>query len=84
MNHSSEKENPKIVLVSKISHIKKYEYNNIFHYEDGMKRKKDEEEGNHYNDSEYEYEYVDGYQDEKEPASSGGKLSQDSGKKSHP
>ena len=36
-------------------------------------KKNEEEEGNHYDDSEYEYEYVDGYQDEKEP------LSQDSG-----
>ena len=73
MNHSSEKENQKIILVSKISiDISKYSY---IIYEDGMKKKKDEEEGNHYNDSEYEYEYVDGYQDATEPASS-----QDSGK----
>ena len=38
-------------------------------------KKNEEEEGNHYDDSEYEYEYVDGYQDAKEP------LSQDSGEK---
>ena len=67
MNLSSEEENQRR-MVSKI--VKRNIY--IFCHEEGVK-KKEEEEGNHYDDSEYEYEYVDGYQDAQEP------LSQDSG-----
>ena len=49
-------------------------------YEKGL-RNKDEVKGNHYNDPEYDYEYVDGYQDATEPASAGTRP-QDSGRKS--